>query len=75
MTSVGSSAYAYGWGTSKADWANGLVISHAGSNTMFYALVEAAPEKQVAFFAVTNSGEGADVCARAVEMVRGRVLR
>ena len=48
--------YSLGWNLVRQPWANGLALNHAGSNTMWYALVWAAPERDLAFLAVTNQG-------------------
>lgn len=46
--------YAAGWGVSTRPWAGGMVLSHAGSNTLNYAIVWLAPLKNTAFFVTTN---------------------
>ncbi len=50
--------YALGWIALPRGWAgegeNALALTHAGDNTMNRALVWAAPDKGVAFLAVTN---------------------
>lgn len=53
--------YALGWGTSERGWANGRTLQHSGSNTLWYAVVWIAPERDLAMFAVTNApgNEGA----------------
>lgn len=50
---VGS--YALGWGVTDRGWANGLTLTHTGSNTMWYAVVWAAPNIDRAFVAITNT--------------------
>lgn len=47
--------YALGWGVSNQVWADGVALSHAGSNTMWYAIVWVAPQKDRAFVAITNT--------------------
>lgn len=56
-TPVGGGDYALGWNVSTRKWANGTVFTHAGSNTMNYAVVWAAPELDRAYLVVTNRGE------------------
>lgn len=60
-------AYAMGWGVSSRPWAGGDVLTHSGSNTMWYAVVWIAPEKGVAFLATCN--EGGDNAAKACDAV------
>ncbi len=56
-TPPAGSDYAYGWIVQKRDWAGGTVLTHAGSNTMFYAVIWIAPIKDSAFVVVTNIGD------------------
>jgi phosphatidylglycerol---prolipoprotein diacylglyceryl transferase len=68
-------AYAMGWGVSQRDWAGGPTWSHNGSNSMWFAVMWVAPEKQAAYVAATNvAGDTGDkVCDDAVAMlIRGR---
>ncbi len=48
--------YALGWGVIERSWADGLVLQHAGSNSLWYAVVWIAPERNLAMFAATNAG-------------------
>lgn len=50
--------YAMGWIVSQREW-GGTVLTHAGSNTMWYCVVWMAPEKDFAVLAATNTGEAA----------------
>jgi CubicO group peptidase (beta-lactamase class C family) len=54
-TPAPASNYAFGWGVAQRDWAGGTVLQHSGSNTMWYATVWIAPERNLAMFAVTNA--------------------
>jgi CubicO group peptidase (beta-lactamase class C family) len=56
--------YALGWAITERPWAGGEVLTHAGSNTMWYCVVWAAPKKNVAVLSVTNYGgaEAAQGC-------------
>lgn len=53
-------AYAAGWGVGEAPWAGvdgpGPVITHNGSNTMWFATVLAAPGRGLGFITVSNDG-------------------
>jgi CubicO group peptidase (beta-lactamase class C family) len=48
--------YAYGWLATQRDWASGMALNHAGSNTMFYAVAWLAPERGRAYLVVANHG-------------------
>jgi len=48
--------YAMGWIVVSRPWANGDVLIHSGSNTMWMAVVVIAPKRDVAIFAATNMG-------------------
>jgi CubicO group peptidase (beta-lactamase class C family) len=49
--------YACGWGVPPRPWAGGTVLTHNGSNTMWYAVVWIAPKKDFAVLIVANQGE------------------
>ncbi|HET7624721.1 MAG TPA: serine hydrolase domain-containing protein [Verrucomicrobiae bacterium] len=65
--------YALGWVVLKRKWAGGRVLWHNGSNTMFYAVVWIAPNRNFAVVAASNAG-GSDAekaCDdAATEMIR-----
>ena len=69
-------AYAMGWGVAEREWGGGATFSHAGSNTMFYAIMWVAPEKNAAFVAATNAAgpEARAACDEAVSAMIARVL-
>jgi D-alanyl-D-alanine carboxypeptidase len=46
---------AAGWFVAQREWADGLALSHDGSNTMNYAKVWLAPEKRIGLAIATNS--------------------
>ncbi|HUS92452.1 MAG TPA: serine hydrolase domain-containing protein, partial [Phycisphaerae bacterium] len=50
--------YALGWGTPQRSWGGGAVLTHAGSNTMNYAVVWVAPKRDFAVLVATNLGGG-----------------
>lgn len=64
--------YGMGWACVQRDWAGGLALTHTGSNTMYTAVVWAAPEKDVAVLVCTNEGK---VSANAADEIVGEVLR
>ena len=62
--------YAGGWGiTEDLKWAKGKVLTHNGSNGIWYATVVVAPKIDRAYVVVTNSrdfsGTG-DICAKMI---------
>jgi len=66
-------AYAGGWQVLDRAWAGGTALTHAGSNTMNYAVVWVAPKKHFAVLVATNvAGEGVP---QACDVVVGRLLR
>jgi CubicO group peptidase (beta-lactamase class C family) len=51
--------YAFGWLVTDRPWAGGTALTHAGSNTMNFAVVWMAPARDFAVLVTTNQG-GAD---------------
>ena len=45
-----------GWGISQPGWANGSAIDHDGSNTVWFATVWIAPQRDMGMLAVANAG-------------------
>ncbi|MCB9763017.1 MAG: beta-lactamase family protein [Alphaproteobacteria bacterium] len=59
--------YAAGWGVADRPWASGTAYGHAGSNTMWYALIWLGPEADVGYLAATNAGSpGAELATNDV---------
>ena len=57
--------YAGGWGVIEVAWAKGKMLSHAGSNGIWYSSVVIDTELNRAFIVSTNSrdfGVTADLC-------------
>jgi CubicO group peptidase (beta-lactamase class C family) len=48
--------YACGWGVAERDWSGGPALTHAGSNTMWYAVIWVAPQRDLAVLAACNQG-------------------
>jgi len=71
---VSGSGYALGWGVTTRSWARGTVLQHSGSNTLWYAVVWIAPERNLAMFAATNAGgdAGAQGTDRAIQVLLQR---
>lgn len=68
--------YGMGWIVTERGWSGGRVLTHGGSNTLWYSSVWIAPEKDMAFFAVTNAGgdTAGHALNEAIEMLIGRNL-
>ena len=66
--------YAMGWAVAPRGWAGGNALTHAGSNTMFFAVIWIAPSRDTAFVAATNcAGEkAAKACDEAVAALIAR---
>jgi hypothetical protein len=60
-------AYAMGWIVCDRGWGGGRVLMHAGTNTMWYAVVWMAPKRDFAVLVATNQGgdRAATACDRA----------
>ena len=48
--------YACGWVDQHKDWADGRILWHNGSNTMWYALMVLVPSRNAVVVVVTNDG-------------------
>ena len=72
----GYEAYWMGWSMVERDWAGGTAWTHAGSNTMFYAVIWIAPERNFAVVALCNSGgnEAFLLCDRAASQMIKKYL-
>jgi CubicO group peptidase (beta-lactamase class C family) len=70
-TPMGGSAYSMGWIVAERPWAGGKALTHAGSNTMFYAVIWIAPRKNFAAVAMCNYGgkEGFEKCDEAIALL------
>ncbi|MEW5882676.1 MAG: serine hydrolase domain-containing protein [Armatimonadota bacterium] len=69
----GGESYALGWGVVERDWAGGKALTHAGSNTLNYAVAWLAPERGFAVVVVTN--QGGDKAAQACDSVAAALIR
>lgn len=62
--------YAGGWGIGTRDWSNGTILTHNGSNTLWYCVVFLAPQRGLGVFAAANVGlEASPVCDQALQLV------
>ena len=55
-TPFGRRDYACGWRVTRRSWGGGEVLTHGGSNTMFYSVIWLAPIKDFAVVVCTNVG-------------------
>lgn len=70
-TQVGD--YAMGWGVTKRDWGGGRVLTHNGSNTMWFCVVWIAPRKNFAVLVASN--QGGDDASKACDEAAGAIIR
>jgi CubicO group peptidase (beta-lactamase class C family) len=50
--------YGLGWSIAERSWGNGRVLTHAGSNTTWMAIIWIAPKTNRTFIAVSNAAGG-----------------
>lgn len=67
------SEYALGWVATERPWGGGTVLTHAGSNTMFYAVIWIAPKKDFAVVVCTNAG--GPVAEKATDTAAAALIR
>ena len=64
--------YVGGWKVTKRGWSKGPVLTHTGSNTMWFCVCWLAPEEGFAVLAVTNvAGPDAE---KACDQVAGALI-
>jgi CubicO group peptidase (beta-lactamase class C family) len=75
--SIQGKDYGRGWVVTNRPWAKGRAITHAGSNTMFYAVIWIAPEREFAAVAMCNYGdqEGFTKCDETIGYLIKRHLK
>lgn len=63
--------YAGGWLITERDWGDGRVLTHAGSNTMNFAVVWIAPNRDFAVLVACNQGGGKtdEACDKAAALL------
>jgi len=70
--------YAMGWGVAEVETATGVQVSlrHAGSNTMWFALIDLRPEQGLGILVVTNDGtdDGQDAARDLTLRLRSEVF-
>jgi len=65
--------YALGWLVVERDWGGGTVLTHAGSNTMNYAVIWLAPKLDFAVLVATN--QGGPAAAKACDEASGALIK
>jgi len=65
--------YAYGWLNADRPWGGGRVLTHAGSNTMWYCVVWIARNRDFAVLVTCN--QGGDDAAKACDRAAGALIR
>lgn len=68
------SNYALGWIVTERPWAGGKVLTHAGSNTMFFTVIWIAPERDFACVVATNVGDRGSTVAQGCDAVVGELI-
>lgn len=63
--------YALGWIVTERPWAKGRVLTHSGSNTMWFCTAWLAPEAKFAVLVVCNQGDAGAAC----DAVAGACIR
>lgn len=60
--------YALGWMVMEREWGDGMVLTHSGSNGMWFAVTWVAPKKGFAAMAVTNcaSAKAGGACDKVI---------
>jgi len=74
-TALEGQDYALGWITAERPWGQGTVLTHSGSNTMWYCTVWLAPRIDSAFLVATNCANEeatAGVDAAVAALIRSR---
>jgi len=64
--------YAYGWGNASRPWAGGRVLTHSGSNTMWFCVVWIATARDFAVLVTCN--QGGKVAAKACDQAAGALI-
>ena len=67
------SKYAMGWVVDQRPWAGGRVLTHNGSNTMWFCVTWIAPERDFAVLVTCN--EGGDDAAKACDEASAALIQ
>ena len=66
-------SYAMGWAVAEREWGGGTVLTHAGSNTLWYAVTWLAPKRNFAVMVMCN--QGGDKAAKATDEACGALIQ
>ncbi len=72
-TPIMGGTYAFGWILVNRPWGGGRVLTHAGSNTMSFAVIWLAPVKDFAVLVATN--QGGEAAAKACDDAATALIR
>jgi CubicO group peptidase (beta-lactamase class C family) len=72
LHTIANGSYGFGWLATERPWGGGQVLTHAGSNTMNYAVAWVAPLKDFAVLVMTN--QGGDEAAKACDEAAGALI-
>jgi CubicO group peptidase (beta-lactamase class C family) len=64
--------YGLGWAVAKRPWAPGPILTHNGSNTMWFCVAWLAPEAKFGVLVTCNHGGGAKACDEVAAACIGR---
>jgi CubicO group peptidase (beta-lactamase class C family) len=69
--------YASGWMVVRRDWARGPILTHNGTNTLWFAVVWMSPARDWVMATVTNQGgpKAAQACDEAIGVLIGELRR
>jgi len=65
--------YAMGWLAAERPWADGRILTHSGSNTMWFCVAWLAPKKDFAVLICCN--QGGDAAQKACDAVAGLLIQ
>jgi CubicO group peptidase (beta-lactamase class C family) len=65
--------YAMGWAVAERPWGGGVVLTHAGSNSLWYAVTWLAPKRNFAVMVMCN--QGGDNAAKATDDASGALIQ
>lgn len=64
--------YALGWAVMKRGWAKGPILSHSGSNTVWFCVAWLAPDAKFGVLVTCNQGEADQACDEVAAACIGR---
>jgi CubicO group peptidase (beta-lactamase class C family) len=69
--------YGFGWGFAKTESGKGRRLTHAGSNTLWFAVINISPKENLAVLTATNAGSKSanEACLEADKAVRDLCLK